>query len=75
MRFVTEGPDIPNDLIREWRSGEVLFLAGAGVSAPSKLSLFEGFTPPTSLPFPRAYDRDDLVKWMEEIDRPGGRTN
>jgi NAD-dependent SIR2 family protein deacetylase len=44
MRFVTEGPDIPNDLIREWRSGEVLFLAGAGVSAPSKLPLFEGLT-------------------------------
>jgi hypothetical protein len=42
MRFVSEGPDIPNDLIREWRSGEVIFLAGAGVSAPSKLPLFEG---------------------------------
>jgi hypothetical protein len=26
------------------RSGEVLFLAGAGVSAPSKLPLFEGLT-------------------------------
>ena len=31
MRFVPDGPDIPNDLIRDWRSGEVLFLAGAGV--------------------------------------------
>ena len=42
MRFVAEGPDIPNDLIRDWRNGEVLFLAGAGVSAPSKLPLFDG---------------------------------
>jgi hypothetical protein len=42
MRFVPDGPDIPNYLIKEWRNGEVLFLAGAGVSAPSKLPLFEG---------------------------------
>jgi NAD-dependent SIR2 family protein deacetylase len=42
MRFVPDGPDIPNQLIKEWRAGEVLFLAGAGVSAPSKLPLFEG---------------------------------
>jgi hypothetical protein len=42
MRFVLDGPDIPNELIKEWRDGDVLFLAGAGVSVPSKLPLFEG---------------------------------
>jgi NAD-dependent SIR2 family protein deacetylase len=42
MRFVPDGPDIPNDLIRKWREGKVLFLAGAGVSVPSHLPLFEG---------------------------------
>jgi hypothetical protein len=42
MRFVPDGPDIPNPLIRKWRDGEVLFLAGAGVSVPSGLPLFEG---------------------------------
>jgi SIR2-like domain len=42
MRFVPDGPDIPNDLIRKWREGKVLFLAGAGVSVPSQLPLFEG---------------------------------
>jgi hypothetical protein len=42
MRFVEDGPDIPNGLIRKWRDGEVLFLAGAGVSVPSGLPLFEG---------------------------------
>jgi hypothetical protein len=42
MRFVLDGPDIPNELIKEWREGKVLFLAGAGVSVPSKLPLFEG---------------------------------
>jgi SIR2-like domain len=42
MRFVLDGPDIPNELIKEWREGNVLFLAGAGVSVPSNLPLFEG---------------------------------
>jgi NAD-dependent SIR2 family protein deacetylase len=42
MRFVADGPEIPNHLIKKWRKGEVLFLAGAGVSVPSQLPLFEG---------------------------------
>jgi NAD-dependent SIR2 family protein deacetylase len=42
MRFVPDGPDVPNDLIRKWREGKVLFLAGAGVSVPSQLPLFDG---------------------------------
>lgn len=41
MRFVPDGPEIPNQLIRDWRAGKVLFLAGAGVSAPSGLPQFE----------------------------------
>jgi hypothetical protein len=41
MRFVPDGPDIPNPLIRSWRAGKVLFLAGAGVSVPSGLPQFE----------------------------------
>ena len=39
-----DDPDIPNDLITKWREGKVLFLAGAGVSVPSRLPLFEGLT-------------------------------
>jgi hypothetical protein len=42
MRFVPDGPDFPNELIKKWRDGEVLFLAGAGVSVPSDLPLFDG---------------------------------
>jgi NAD-dependent SIR2 family protein deacetylase len=42
MRFVLDGPDIPNSLIKKWRDGDVLFLAGAGVSVPSGLPLFDG---------------------------------
>ena len=40
MRFVPDGPYIPNDLIRKWREGDVLFVAGAGVSRPAGLPLF-----------------------------------
>lgn len=42
MRFVSDGPILPNDLLREWRQGRVLFLAGAGVSQPAGLPLFKG---------------------------------
>jgi hypothetical protein len=42
MRFVPDGPDIPNSLILKWREGKVVFLAGAGVSVPSDLPLFDG---------------------------------
>ena len=41
MRFVPDSPEIPNQLIRDWRAGKVLFLAGAGVSVPSGLPQFE----------------------------------
>jgi hypothetical protein len=40
MRFVADGPDIPNSLITQWREGKVVFIAGAGVSVP----------PPSDLP-------------------------
>lgn len=42
MRFVPDGPVVPNSLIRKWRDGKVLFLAGAGVSKPAGLPLFKG---------------------------------
>ena len=42
MQFVPDGPVIPNELIKEWRDGRVLFLAGAGVSKPAGLPLFDG---------------------------------
>lgn len=42
MRFVSDGPEIPNSLIKRWREGRVVFLAGAGISmaAPSNLPSF-----------------------------------
>ena len=42
MRFVPDGPVIPNDRLQKWRDGKVIFLAGAGVSRPAGLPLFQG---------------------------------
>jgi NAD-dependent SIR2 family protein deacetylase len=39
MRFVADGPDIPNALIAEWREGKVVFIAGAGISVPEPSNL------------------------------------
>jgi NAD-dependent SIR2 family protein deacetylase len=44
MRFLANGPDIPDELIRAQLSGEVLFVVGAGVSRRVGLPLFDGLT-------------------------------
>ena len=44
MRFLKDGSDIPDDLIRASMTGEVLFLCGAGVSIRVGLPSFEGLT-------------------------------
>jgi hypothetical protein len=44
MRFLENGADIPNDLIRAVNDGTVTFLCGAGVSLGAGLPLFEGLT-------------------------------
>ena len=40
MRFVADGPDIPEPLLRAQRAGEVMFVIGAGVSKNARLPLF-----------------------------------
>lgn len=40
MRFVNDGPDIPNALIVAQERGEILFVCGAGVSRTEGLPLF-----------------------------------
>lgn len=39
MQFVPDGPDIPDELLRLWRDGKVIFIAGAGVSMPKPSDL------------------------------------
>ena len=40
MRFINEGPDIPDRLIQAHEDGNVFFFCGAGVSYPAGLPLF-----------------------------------
>jgi len=44
MRFSENGADIPDELIRAVRNGEVVFLCGAGVSFRAGLPTFQGLT-------------------------------
>jgi hypothetical protein len=64
MRFVSDGPDIPNGVIKQWRNGNVLFIAGAGVSVPSSLPLFDGLALAVY-----EYLRDQLFEIIKEAQR------
>ena len=44
MRFLPDGADIPDDLVRAVMAGEVTFLCGAGVSFRARMPLFKGLT-------------------------------
>lgn len=44
MRFVENGPEIPDRLIAARDRGEVVFLCGAGVSYPAGMPTFKGLT-------------------------------
>jgi hypothetical protein len=44
MRFLDHSPDIPDELIRAMRDGEVMFLCGAGVSFGAGLPTFKVLT-------------------------------
>lgn len=42
MRFIKNGPDVPDSLIQAHSEGEVVFFCGAGISYPAGLPGFEG---------------------------------
>lgn len=42
MQFITDGPDIPDELLRAHEEGRVIFFCGAGISYPAGLPGFEG---------------------------------
>lgn len=42
MRFVANGPDIPDDLLLAQEQGRIIFVCGAGVSRGAGLPLFRG---------------------------------
>lgn len=42
MQFVTNGPDVPDALLRAHEEGRVVFFCGAGISYPAGLPDFKG---------------------------------
>lgn len=44
MQFVSNGPEVPNDLIHLHEEGKVIFFTGAGISYPAGLPGFNGLT-------------------------------
>ncbi|GAA5266513.1 hypothetical protein ACOSOMT5_P2941 [Acidiphilium sp. MT5] len=42
MQFITDGPDIPDALLRAHEEGSVVFFCGAGISYPAGLPGFKG---------------------------------
>ncbi|MGO4320835.1 anti-phage defense-associated sirtuin Dsr1 [Pseudomonas sp. KB_12] len=42
MQFVTDGPDIPDELLQAHEEGRVVFFCGAGISYPAGLTDFKG---------------------------------
>lgn len=44
MRFIKNGPDLPDRLVQAHEDGNVVFFCGAGISYPAGLPGFEGLT-------------------------------
>lgn len=42
MRFITNGPEVPDRLVQSHEDGKVVFFCGAGISYPAGLPGFEG---------------------------------
>lgn len=42
MQFITDGPDVPSELLYAHEEGKVIFFCGAGISYPAGLPDFEG---------------------------------
>lgn len=44
MRFITNGPEVPDRLVQSHEDGKVVFFCGAGISYPAGLPGFDGLT-------------------------------
>ena len=76
MRFLSEGPNIPDELLEERDSGNVVFLCGAGVSYPAGMPDFLGLAKYVikELGTPQdAPSREMLSMWEDEHIPTGAR--
>ncbi len=64
MRFVPEGPSIPEELLEQCDNGNVVFLCGAGVSRPAGLPTFPELTRDVGIAL-GATDHPDIRRLVE----------
>lgn len=67
MRFIENGPHIPDDLIEAQRNGQVVFFCGAGISIPAGLPSFAKLTENIAAKL-HATDHDFIKTMMENND-------
>jgi hypothetical protein len=67
MRFVPEGPSIPDELLEQCDNGNVVFFCGAGVSQSAGLPSFLELTKRVAHVLGAA-DRPDLLRLSEPLD-------
>ena len=83
MQFVTNGPDIPEELLQAHEEGRVVFFCGAGISYPAGLPGFKGLvekiykltgTPPTDIE-QEVFSRGQFDATLDLLERrlPGQR--
>jgi hypothetical protein len=86
MRFLPDGTDIPDALIRAVIAGDAVFLCGAGVSLRSGMPSFKGLTeyvyttlgetPANEAPEQKAFDREEYDRALRSLEKrthpPGG---
>ena len=78
MRFIEDGPDIPDQLISAQEKGEVVFFCGAGISCDVGLPDFECLVKKVSDDLAQDYDKSiPLEEALRKIERKiiGGREN
>lgn len=81
--FITNGPDIPEELLQAHEEGRVVFFCGAGISTPAGLPLFKGLVDNvyTKLGTSRSsvesksYDKEQYDATIDQLERryPGQR--
>ena len=74
MRFLPEGPNIPDELLEARDNGKVVFLCGAGVSYPAGMPDFLGLARFVvgELGTPKSYASRDMLSMWEEGTIPAG---
>ena len=79
MRFLADGPDVPDDLIRAAHAGQVTFLCGAGISIAAGLPDFKKLTenvyarlgenPSSEAPERRAIEREEYDRALRAFEK------